>query len=103
MSHNYFEIDASVTTIPQNTWLEIMPSTVFSVFNVQFFYYSPSPTDYGLIKLAVGEPGDEEVIICSSQKQAIPFPLYIDQDSRLSIQSIGQDLTTGRVVLCFLS
>lgn len=98
----FYMIDTSQTPIPDDTWVEIIASTSNSVYQIQFLYCSPVSTDYGLVKLAIGAEGEEEFQLISAQRQSIPFNIYIPGGSRVSVQSIGQDLTSGMVLLSLI-
>lgn len=102
MSQFLYVHDCTASPITTSAYTEISSSTDFTASFIQFFYFK-TDTSFGLVKLAIGEEGNEQDIVVCSQKVGTPINCYIPSGSRVCLKAIGSDVSTGYIIFCILT
>lgn len=97
------DIDLSSTTVATGAWTEIDASTAKPCTAIQVAY-----SGEGILRMSIGDAGEE-----TSGRNELPFyifpggspdmliPVEIAHGKRLSIRSVDQAVSTGRLVINF--
>lgn len=101
MSQFVFELDCSLTNVTTTDYTELVAATDESCSTIQFLYHNPGSPDQHA-KLAIGAVGSEvDYLICCADDPT-PIPFYIQNGSRISAKAVGEDMTTGYLILALI-